>query len=136
MPKNKTEQPKNKKAQDEDEDEEEAEDEDEEEEEETEDTETEESEDSDEEEEEEESPKAKKGAKKTGKGSGLVPREPVQVPKDVFKAAPKEVRELLTKREAAQAKGDKKALRKIRMALRAKGFRLSELTTAGAKSEE
>jgi hypothetical protein len=132
MPKNKTEQPKNKKAQDDDEDEDE--DADEEEEEETEEAEdTEETEEADEDEEEDEAPKAKK---KTGKGSGLVPREPVKVPKDIFKAAPKEVRELLTKREAAQAKGDKKALRKIRMALRAKGFRLSELTTAGAKSEE
>jgi hypothetical protein len=125
MPKNKTEQPKNKKKQDEDDDEDEDADEDEDEEEVEE---TEDEEEVEEDEDEDEKPaKAKKGGKGGGKGSGLVPREPVTVPKDVLKAQPKEIQALLKQRDALQAAGDKKGLRKIRMQLRSKGFKLSEL---------
>jgi hypothetical protein len=72
----------------------------------------------------------KKTGKGSGKGSGLVPREPVSVPKAVYKAQPKEVQKLLVEREKLQAAGDKKGLRKIRMALRKLGFRLSQIGEA------
>jgi len=68
-----------------------------------------------------------KPKKKTGRGSGLVPREPVAVPREVFKAQSPEVQKLLKQREKAQAAGDKKELRKIRMNLRKAGFRLSKI---------
>lgn len=131
MPKNKTEQAARKRAQDEDEDEDEdvEEDEDDEEVEETDEDETEEEEDEDSEEDDEDEKPAKAKGKGKGKGSGLVPREPVKVSKDVFKGQSKEVQKLLKQREELQAKGDKKGLRKLRMQLRAKGFRLSELSS-------
>lgn len=94
-------------------------------------------EDEEDEDEEEEEEKPKKGKKKgphpKGKvPKGLVPREPVKVPASVLKGASKEVKKLLAKREEAQAKGDKEALRKIRAALRKEGFRLSSI---GGQSE-
>ena len=71
---------------------------------------------------------SKKGkAKKTGRGSGLVPREPVAVSREIYKAQKPEVQKLLKAREKAQAANDKPALRKIRAALRKEGFRLSKV---------
>lgn len=71
---------------------------------------------------------ADKPAKKNPVPKGLVPREPVKVPKDVAAGASKEVKALLKQREELMAKGDKKGLRKIRMALRKQGFRLSNIS--------
>lgn len=71
--------------------------------------------------------KVKKGKKKGGKGSGLVPREPIVVPKDVLKAQKPEIQKLLKLREKQQAEGDKKGLRKTRQLLRKEGFRLSKV---------
>lgn len=109
-----------------DEEEEETEEEETEEEEDEEEEEEEEEEGDEEEEEEEEKPK-KKAKKKGGNTGGLVPREPVKVPKEVLKSASPAVKKLLKEREAAQAKGDKDALRKIRAGLRKEGFNLSKL---------
>ena len=127
MPKqNKKKQAATEEVEDQDEDEEPEEEEvEEEEEEEPEDEEVDEEAEEEEEEEEEEKP-AKKGKKGAKKGN-LVPRTPVAVPKDVLKNSDKEIRSLLKQRDEAIAKGDKAAQRKIRMALRKKGFRLSEL---------
>jgi hypothetical protein len=73
---------------------------------------------------------------KKQKAKGLVPREPVKVPSEVLKAAPKEVRKLLKQREELQAKGDKKGLRKLRMQLRKAGFRLSDLVKNEAQDKD
>jgi hypothetical protein len=110
----------------EDDDLEEDEDEDEGDEEETEEDETEEE---DEEEDEEEAPaKAKrKGPPKGVVPPGLVPREPVKIPKGMLKTLDPAVQKLLSQREKLLAAGDKKGLRKIRMQLRKAGFRLSEI---------
>lgn len=115
-----------------DEDEDELEDEDEDEEVELEEDDADVEEDGDEEE-EAEAPKPKKKAakgEKTGRGSGLVPREPVSIPKAVLKAQSPEVQTLLKTRDAQQAAGDKKGLRKTRAALRKAGFRLSNVSAA------
>ena len=85
------------------------------------------SDDDDDDEEEETKVVGKKKGKKTGKGSGLVPREPTVVTKEIFKAQKPEVQKLLKQREKAQAAGDKSALRKIRSMLRKEGFRLSAI---------
>jgi hypothetical protein len=131
-PKNKVAQPTNKKKQaDEDEDEDDAdEDEEEVEEVETDDDDEAETDDDDSDDEVTNKPSKKQKAK------GLVPREPTIVPAEVLKAAPKEVRKLLKQREELQAQGDKKGLRKIRMALRKAGFRLSDLTKNEAQDSE
>lgn len=119
-----------KKSQEEDEDELE-EDEEDEEEVEVEEDEVEEEDGEDEEEDDTPAPKKKvKKGEKSGKGSGLVPREPVSVNKEIFKKQTPEVQALLKQREAAQAAGDKKALRKIRAGLRKQGFRLSNVNAA------
>lgn len=126
---------KNAKPADDDEDEDEIEEteeeetEEEEEDEEEEESDDEESEDEEEEDEdeEEEAPKKKKG--KGAKKGNLVPREPIKVPKEILKQASSDVKALLKQREAAQEKGDKVELRKIRAKLRALGFRLSTVNS-------
>ena len=62
---------------------------------------------------------------------GLVPKEPVKVPKAIFKTLPKDIQQLLIKLNEAREAGDKEAQRKIRMALRKKGFYLSNIENGG-----
>lgn len=66
---------------------------------------------------------------------GLKPREPVTVPKAVFKSLPEEVQKLLKKLNDARENGDKDAQREIRKILRTKGFYLSNIEAGGAKPE-
>jgi hypothetical protein len=105
--------------------------------EETEEDDVEEEEDEEEEEEDEKPAKAKKkGPQKGVVPKGLVPREPVQVPKDVLAKASKPVRLLIKTLNEQREKGDKEGQRKTRAALRKEGFRLSSLSSANPQTEK
>ncbi|MFQ5887577.1 MAG: hypothetical protein ACE5HY_02640 [Candidatus Hydrothermarchaeales archaeon] len=67
---------------------------------------------------------------------GLKPREPVKVPKDVFKTLPADVQKLLKDLNAAREEDNKDKQREVRKALRAKGFYLSNLEDGGAPPEK
>lgn len=66
---------------------------------------------------------------------GLRPKEPVLVPKAVFKSLPRETQLLLTQLGEAREAEDKEEQRKLRIALRKKGFYLSNLEEGGGKPE-
>jgi len=102
-----------------------------------EDTEEDDAEDEEEEEEEDEKPvKAKKkGPQKGVVPKGLVPREPVRVPKDVLAKASKPVRLLIKTLNEQREIGDKEGQRKTRAALRKEGFRLSSLSSANPQTK-
>lgn len=66
---------------------------------------------------------------------GLKPREPVTVPKAIFKGLPEDVQKLLKKLNDARENGDKDVQREVRKTLRTKGFYLSNIEAGGGKPE-